>query len=130
MAEETLGQQNRKYIREAIECQLYKYVPDTLLNISCKIAYDFNLSMRTVRYDYIPIFLRNNVLEKDRNTNVLTLTEYGKTLQTNETEFSEKKLKEMYVRYVQNQIMLNLIPSTFEKWKETYKKVKSKEPKP
>lgn len=67
MSESTLGQQNRKNIRQTIEIHLGDYCGNPIDKMANLLAYDYNMGIRTVRYDYLPMFIDKGILFLDEN---------------------------------------------------------------
>jgi hypothetical protein len=83
MTEETKGQRARKNIQLTIIGKLSKYCPNTFSKMANLIAFDFNLTPDTVRYNYLSMFIDAEILEYN-NDRMLILTAKGKGFQTNE----------------------------------------------
>jgi hypothetical protein len=125
MSDSTQGQQNRKEIRQQIESVLKKYVPETLSGMANLIAYDFNLSPYTLKYNYIPMFIKVGILEYDGD-NLLVLSAKGKKIQTTKDGLSEKELQEELIEENENRNKLGKPRLSLEEWK----KLRSKRMKP
>jgi hypothetical protein len=93
MSEESKGQQIRKNIRLGIEQALSRYCPNTISRMANLIAYDFNLSPDTLRYNYLPMFIDAGILELNQDS-LYALSAKGKRLQTTENGLTEKELQE------------------------------------
>jgi len=99
MSEESRGQIIKKNITKAMEGQLHKYVPNPFNRMANLIAYEFNLTPDTVRYNYLNMFIENGILIHTNNGE-LDLSAKGKALQIDE-EQSEEDLKQEYTEYVE-----------------------------
>jgi len=93
MSEESRGQQIRRNIKSAIEGSLSKYCPNTFSRMAYLIAYDFNLTPYTVKYNYLAMLLENGILTRTQN-GLLDLSAKGKALQTTEDRLTDAEIKE------------------------------------
>jgi hypothetical protein len=125
MSEESKGQQIRKNIRLAIEQALAKYCPSTISKMANLIAYDFNLSPDTLRYNYLPMFVDAGILELNQD-NLYALSAKGKHLQTTEDGLTDEQLKEEINEENEHRSQLGKPKVSLEEWK----KMRSKRLKP
>lgn len=125
MSEESRGQQIRRNIRSAIEGSLSKYCPNTFSRMAYLIAYDFNLTPDTVKYNYLNMFIENGILTHTEN-GLLDLSAKGKALQTTEDGLTEKELQKELEEENENRNKLGKPRVTLEEWK----KMRSKRHKP
>lgn len=125
MSEESRGQQIRREIRKHIEASLGKYCPNTLAKMSNLIAYDFNLTPDTLRYNYLPMFVDAGILEYNHD-NLLVLSAKGKGLQTTEDGLTEQELAKEFQEENENRNQLGRKPLSFEE----YVKMRGKRIKP
>jgi hypothetical protein len=125
MSEESKGQQIRKNIRLGIEQALSKYCPNTISRMANLIAYDFNLSPDTLRYNYLPMFIDAGILELDQD-NLYTLSAKGKGLQTTRNGLTDKELREELEEENNQRTQLGKPRVSLEEWK----RIRSKRLKP
>ncbi len=118
MSQESRGQQIRKNIRSAMESSLYRYCPNTFHRMANLIAYDFNLTPDTVKYNYLNMFLEARILVYTENGEI-DLSTKGKAIQTTEDGLIEKDLQEEYEEETANLKELKKKIPTFEEWKKT-----------
>jgi hypothetical protein len=117
MSEESKGQQIRKNIRLAIEQALGKYCPNTISRMANLIAYDFNLSPDTLRYNYLPMFIDAGILELNHD-NLYALSAKGQHLQTTEDGLKEEQFQEELNEENEHRNQLGKPPISFEEWKK------------
>jgi hypothetical protein len=118
MSEESRGQQIRRNIRSAMEGQLHKYCPNMFSKMANLIAYDFNLTPDTVKYNYLNMFIENGILIHTNNGE-LDLSAKGKVLQTTEDGLTKEQLQEEYEEEIVNLKELKKEIPTFDQWKKT-----------
>lgn len=117
MSEESKGQQIRKNIRLAIEQALSKYCPNTISRMANLIAYDFNLSPDTLRYNYLPMFVDAGILELNHD-NLYTLSARGQHLQTTRDGLTDAQLQEELAEENDSRSRLGKPRVSFEEWKK------------
>jgi hypothetical protein len=81
------------------------------------IAFDFNLTPDTVRYNYLSMFIDAGILEYD-NDRTLVLTAKGKGLQTTEDGLTDQQLAEELQEENENRNKLGKKPISLEEWKK------------
>jgi hypothetical protein len=121
MSEETRGQRCRKNIRETIEHNLSKYVPNSFNSIAYRIAYDYNLSPDTIKYGYLPMWIEIGILEIQDGKGkdyVYDLSAMGKGLQTTEDGLTEEQLREELEEENEQRNKLGKPRVSLEEWKE------------
>jgi hypothetical protein len=121
MTEETKGQRARKNIQLTIIGQLSKYCPNTFSKMANLIAFDFNLTPDTVRYNYLSMFIDAGILEYDKDR-MLVLTAKGKDLQTTEDGLTDEQLMKEYEEEIQQRQQLGKPKVSFEEWKKARSK--------
>jgi hypothetical protein len=117
MSEETRGQRARKNIQLTMMGQLSKYCPNTYYRMANLIAFDFNLTPDTVRYNYLSMFIDAGILEYS-NDRMLVLTAKGKNLQTTDDGLTEQQLAEELQETNENRSELGRKPISPEEWKK------------
>jgi hypothetical protein len=101
-----------------MEGSLSKYCPNTFSRMAYLIAYDYNLTPDTVKYNYLTMFIENGILTHTEN-GLLDLSEKGKALQTTEDGLTEQELRQEYEEEIQSQTESGKKPKvTFEEWKK------------
>ena len=125
MSEESKGQQIRKNIRLGIEQALAKYCPNTIPKMANLIAYDFNLSPDTLRYNYLPMFIDAGILELNQYS-LYALSAKGQHLQTTEDGLTDEQIQEEIAEENEKRSQLGKPKVSFEEWK----KLRSKRLKP
>jgi len=125
MSEESRGQIIKKNITKAMEGQLHKYVPNPFNRMANLIAYEFNLTPDTVRYNYLNMFIENGILIHTNNGE-LDLSAKGKTLQTTDDGLTDEDLKEELEEENENRAKLSKPKVSLEEWK----KMRSRRKKP
>lgn len=117
MSDASRGQQIRRNIRQEMESQLHKYLPNTFSVLSYRLAYDFNLTPDTVKYNYLIMFIANGILERTED-GLLDLSAKGKALQTTEDGLSDKELFEELTEENENRAKLGKPKVSLEEWRE------------
>jgi hypothetical protein len=115
MSQETRGQQARKNIKMTMLGQLSKYCPNTFHKMAMRIAFDFNLTPDTVKYNYLSMFLENEILEYNHD-NLLVLSAKGKSLQTSEDGLTEQEIVEELQEENENRNQLGKKHLSLEEW--------------
>ena len=116
MSEETRGQQARKNIQITMLGVLSKYCPNTFQKMANLIAFDFNLTPDTVRYNYLSMFIDAGILEYDNNR-MLILSAKGQNLQTSEDGLTDEQLKEELEEENEQRNKLGKPRVSLEEWK-------------
>lgn len=117
MSEETRGQQARKNIQMAILGVLEKYCPNSYSRMANLIAFDFNLTPDTVRYNYLSMFIDAGILEYNSDQ-MLVLSPIGQRFQTTEDGLTEEQLKEELEEENNQRNKLGKPKIALEEWKE------------
>ena len=117
MSQETRGQEARKNIKLAMLGQLGKYCPNSFHRMANLIAFDFNLTPDTVRYNYLSMFIEAGILEYNDN-NQLDLSAKGKHFQTTEDGLTDQQLTEELEEENENRNKLGKKPISLEEWKK------------
>jgi hypothetical protein len=125
MSDASRGQQIRRNIRQEMESQLYKYCPNTFSVIAYRIAYDFNLTPDTVKYNYLIMFIANGILVRTED-GLLDLSARGKALQTTEDGLTDEDLQQELNEENENRSKLGKPRVSLEEWK----KMRSRRQKP
>jgi hypothetical protein len=116
LSEESKGQQIRKNIRLAIEHSLAKYCPNTIPKMANLIAYDFNLSPDTLRYNYLPMFIDAGILELNQD-NLFDLSAKGKHSQPIEDGLTEEEVNHEIEEENEKRAELGQHKVSCEEWK-------------
>lgn len=121
MSEETRGQQARKNIQITMLGVLSKYCPNNYSKMANLIAFDFNLTPDTVRYNYLSMFIDAGILEYDNNR-MLVLSAKGQNFQTTEDGLTEKDVQNELEEENEQRSKLGKPRVSLEEWKKKREK--------